>query len=198
MPLLTRGNTKLGSRIWHFNLPAGESCPGASTWCARHCYAKHGNYRFANIRQRYAANMAMPIGELRRQLDAELSTLPSRAVVRIHTSGDFHSYGYIAMWCLLAKAHPIIPFYAYTRSWRVPELVTALDEFRALPNVTLWASTDDTTGPAPDGWPEATIGFRPGYASCPEQTGRRLDCSDCGLCWHHHLRADARLAFRSH
>lgn len=196
MPLLTRGNTKLGSRVWHFNLPAGESCPGASEWCARHCYAKRGNYRFT--RSKYAANMAMPTGELGRQLDAELSALPARAVVRIHTSGDFHSAAYVAMWAALASQYPGMPFYAYTRSWRVPSLVPALDEFRALPNVTLWASTDDTTGPAPNGWPEAAIGFRPGYASCPEQTGRRLDCSDCGLCWHRNLRVDARLAFKSH
>lgn len=196
--LLTRGNAKLGSRVWHFNLPAGASCPGASTWCAKHCYAKHGNYRFRNVTNRYTANMAIPIDELGAQLDTELDALPARAVIRIHTSGDFHGVAYIDMWAALASSYPLTPFYAYTRSWRVAELVPALDRFRALDNVTLWASTDATTGDAPDGWPTAGIGFRAGYASCPEQTGRRLDCSDCGLCWHRKLRTSARLAFKTH
>lgn len=198
--LLTRGNAKLGKRVWHFNLPAGTSCPGASEWCRAHCYASKGHYMLPSVVNKYAANMAATadLDTLERELTAEIAALPDGAIVRIHTSGDFHTSAYVAMWRRLAAATPSTQFYAYTRSWRVAELVTELDSLRALPNVTLWASTDETTGAAPAGWPEATIGFRSGYASCPEQTGRRKSCSDCGLCWHHNLRSNARLAFRAH
>lgn len=147
---------------------------------------------------KYASNMAMDPDEILRRLYGEIRALPAGAVIRIHTSGDFHSRQYVAMWYVLARYNPGVSFFAYTRSWRVPDLVTALDLLRGLPNVTLWASTDETTGQAPDGWPEATIGFRYGYASCPEQTGRRPSCSACGLCWNPRLQPQARLAFRAH
>lgn len=199
--LLTRGNAKLGPKVWHFDLPAGPSCPGASEWCALHCYAKRGHFLLDAARTKYVSNLQLvndDINELQLRLYGEIRALPADAAIRIHTSGDFHTRTYILMWYVLARYNPDVQFYAYTRSWRVPDLVPALEFFRTLDNVTLWASTDETTGPGPDGWPEATIGFRPGYARCPEQTGKRTSCSECRLCWHRNLRPNARLAFRAH
>src|SRR5262249_48906495 len=113
----------------------------------------------------------------------------------IHTSGDFYSAPYITMWAGLCDVHLEHSFYAYTRSWRVPELQPALNQLRARPNMTLWASTDDTTGPGPQGWPEATIGHRSGYVQCPEQTGRRAICSVGGLCGPPRLKPAPRRSF---
>lgn len=201
--LLTKGNRKLGPDVWHFNLPAGPtgSCPGASDFCASACYAQAGMFRFQQ--QRYAEQLELVnshplefIGRMTRELDQ----LPDGATVRIHTSGDFHTVDYVDAWRSIALGMPWLNFYAYTRSWRVPTLKLALEAFGQLPNVTLWASTDPTTGPAPAGWREATIvqtfADAPGMAHCPEQTGRRRSCSDCGLCWR--AKPAAKLAFHLH
>lgn len=207
MSLLTKGNRKLGANVWHFALPAGTSCPGASDYCALKCYAKHGNYRFASVRERYLANWeaAQDLDTFVEMMAAELSQLPTGAVVRIHTSGDFFSVPYVTAWHQIARLNPHLRFYAYTRSWTVPELETALrDLLAALGNVKLWASHDQTMPEPPLGWRIATIAgpnwrdIAPGYIRCPEQTGRKPDCASCGICFAAKLKESARLAFRLH
>lgn len=205
MPTLTRGNAKLGRDILHFDLPAGPaaSCPGASTFCASICYARHGHYLFGSVQAKYAANFeAWKAGTLEPVLASELAKLPAGTVIRLHTSGDFVSAAYVAMWHRLASTHPALTFYAYTRSWRVPAILRALDTLRTLANVKIWASTDPTMPAPPHGWPIARIvrdwTEAPAEAHCPEQTGKRASCSDCGLCFSPKLRATARLAFKLH
>lgn len=206
MALLTQGNRKLGRSILHFDLPAGPqaSCPGASEYCAAVCYARKGHYLFGSVQSKYAANLAAVanLGQLQRDLERELVKLPAGTVIRLHTSGDFISAAYVDMWSRLAACHPAIRFYAYTRSWRVPTILAALDLLRRLPNVTLWASHDPTMPAPPTGWPVARIvptwADAPGEAHCPEQTGKRASCADCGLCFNANLRPNARLAFKLH
>jgi len=201
MSLLTRGNRKLGRNVWHWDLPAGPSCPGLSDICREICYAQKGFFVFQVAK--YAANFALakqPFAFLS-AMNLELSRLPNGAVVRIHTSGDFFSVSYVDSWSLLAQANPTIAFYAYTRSWNVDaELREALEAFGQLPNVTIWASHDSSMPGVPAGWRMATIVGdwieAPAMAHCPEQTGRRASCSDCGLCWH--AKPLARLAFKLH
>jgi hypothetical protein len=223
--MLTKGNAKVGQGIYVWNLPAGSlwSCPGASGACDASlrggaCYARpdthKGTFGQAATRRMYATNWALVSGENQDcqtfcdSMVAFIGRLNANrrrcGVVRVHTSGDFHSAPYVDAWVRVADAHPDVRFFAYTRSWAVPSLVPALDNLRALPNFTVWASTDSTMAPAPNGWPEATIvgpRFRdtpPGYARCPEQTGRRASCSDCGLCYSPRLRPSAHLAFALH
>jgi hypothetical protein len=205
--LLTRGNAKLGRDILHFDLPAGPaaSCPGASTFCASICYARKGHYLFGSVQAKYAANFelwrAHP-AQLERMLTAELAKLPAGTVIRLHTSGDFVSAAYVGMWSRLAAVHPALTFYAYTRSWTVRPIRDMLDILRSMPNVKIWASHDPTMPTPPDGWPVARIvrawTEAPAEAHCPEQTGKRASCSDCGLCFSPKLRATARLAFKLH
>jgi Gene product 88 len=207
MSLLTRGNRKLGASIYHFDLPAGPdaSCPGASTFCAAVCYARKGHYLFGSVQAKYASNLAAwreHPAQLERNLSAELDRLPAATVIRLHTSGDFISAGYVGMWVQLAATHPNLTFYAYTRSWVVASIRASLDIFRSLPNVTVWASTDDTMSAPPADWPTtrivASFDLAPGIAHCPEQTGKRASCADCGLCFNRNLRPTARLAFKLH
>lgn len=205
MTYLTRGNRKLGASILHFDLPAGPaaSCPGASEYCAAVCYARHGHFMFGNVQSKYAANLAaFRSGTLEDGLRQELLKLPAGTVIRLHTSGDFLSVAYVRMWARLAAAFPALTFYAYTRSWRVPAILRALEDFRTLANVTLWASHDPTMPTAPAGWPVArivpTFADAPAEAHCPEQTGRRASCADCGLCFSSKLQPTARLAFKLH
>jgi hypothetical protein len=66
--------------------------------------------------------------------------------VRIHVSGDFYSADYVRAWVTIATACPGTRFYAYTRSWRVPEMAGALAELAKCRNVRLWFSCDKGTG----------------------------------------------------
>jgi hypothetical protein len=222
--MLTQGNLKLGNGVWHWNLPAGSlfSCPGASAWCDASlnggCYAnptKHRrSYGSAHVQAIYQKNWEDVQGDCSDwalRMSAWIQTKNRRArhlrnqvrVVRIHTSGDFFSPSYIAMWTWIADCNPSIKFYAYTRSWAVPELLPLLEEFRRLPNVTLWASTDHAMDRGPITWPEANVVLRDGVmpypmVRCPEQTGKQPDCTTCGLCWHPKLTSSTRLVFTQH
>ena len=222
--LLTKGNEKLGEGIYHWNLPAGSkfSCPGASRTCDASlrgsCYARPDSHRASygtpSTQRLYQANWAMVTGDnadcaaFTDQMIADILGLNARyhkcRVVRLHTSGDFHSLAYVTAWIKIARAHADVRFYSYTRSWTIGELASALDVFRELDNVTLWASTDESMGRPPSGWPEATLvgrhfrGTPVGYGKCPEQTGRRASCSECTLCFSERLRPTARLAFARH
>lgn len=205
MSLLVLGNGKLGP-IYHFDLPAGKdySCPGESTYCRALCYAKHGTFRFPSVQRKYQSNweLAQELDVLVASLILELRQLSLGSVVRIHTSGDFFNADYIEVWATLAEGFPEVRFYAYTRSWRVPELLPALESLGRLPNVQIWGSTDPTTGPVPAGWREATMvkdwSQASGMIHCPEQTGRKRDCRSCGICFAAKLRTDVCLAFKEH
>lgn len=143
--LLTLGNSKLGeSGIWTFSLPAVTTCPGSSPTCRAECYATKGRFLFAKRRYNAAlASSAEPgfaarmIAEIRRGFIG---------CVRIHVSGDFYSADYVRAWVEVAKACPQTRFFAYTRSWRVPEMEAALKELAKLRNVRLWYSCDKDTG----------------------------------------------------
>ena len=71
-------------------------------------------------------------------------------VVRIHASGDFYSAAYTRTWAEVARACPGTAFFAYTRSWRRPEVLAELIGLAGLPNVSLWFSIDRDSGRAPD------------------------------------------------
>jgi len=199
-----RGNAKLGRGIWHTNLTAGDACPGASTYCADVCYAKRGFYVLQ--RERYGTLLEYlredPAGYLE-ILKGDLDKLPIGGVFRFHTSGDIDSLEHVEIIRAACEHRPDVAFYLYTRSWRVPELRAAIGRrLLRVPNLTVWASTDPTTGPAPRGWRDAGIfpdhdaARAAGRPVCPEQTGMRPDCTSCGLCWR--ARKGATLAFLEH
>ncbi len=142
--LFTRGNDKTGPDLYCWSLPAGKTCPGASTVCARECYAQRGRFR-------------LPCSDYRENLKAaRAASFVTRArweiarrfirVLRIHVAGDFFSAAYVRKWVAIARSCPQTTFLAYTRSWRVPTIRAALRELAALPNVRRWCSCDRETG----------------------------------------------------
>jgi hypothetical protein len=145
--LLINGNTKLGKGIWQFSLPAGLTCPGLTTICSQLCYAKHGHYFNPNIaiqlRRRYDATLLADfapdmIEEIHKR-NAEL--------VRIHVAGDFYNVPYLEKWWWIVEKCPETTFFAYTRSWRVPEIRPYLFAFaNQCENLRLWFSCDAETG----------------------------------------------------
>jgi hypothetical protein len=144
--LLVAGNGKLGMSIWHFDLPARTTCPGATSVCRRECYAARGRFRFGPVRERLRANLAASrradfadrVGrEIRRK---------GVLVVRVHVAGDFYSPAYTRKWLAVFRSAERTRFYFYTRSYRVPAILPVLGEMVALPNVRVWFSTDAETG----------------------------------------------------
>jgi Gene product 88 len=145
---LVRGNAKLGGSIWAFNLPAVVTCPGRSAAC-QDCYALQGHWTRASVKKVLAARLHL--AESPEFVTAVVLQIGWERIkrVRIHASGDFYSADYIAAWHAIASSCPTTRFYAYTRSWRVPELAAALAELAALPNVKLFLSADNDTGKPP-------------------------------------------------
>ena len=145
---LVRGNGKLGGSIWCFNIPAGLTCPGKSAACSD-CYAMQGHWTFANVKAALAARWLASFQP--GFAAAVVQQIAARRInrVRIHASGDFYSADYIAAWHAIASSCPATRFYAYTRSWRVADLLPGLTRLAALPNVKLFLSADSDTGKPP-------------------------------------------------
>lgn len=204
MRIVMPGNKKLGPEVLQTSLSAGPTCPGASEYCAAVCYAKKGFFRMPSVRDGLNDRTALAVEDLpayEAQLRLDLTKLQPETV-RIHAAGDFFGLEYIKAWGRVAKDFPRTRFYFYTRSWNTP-LRKALERFGDLPNVTSWASSDPTMPAVPEGWREARIfpdapsAREAGFTVCPEQTGKRASCSDCGLCYR--VKSDSfRLAFIEH
>jgi len=74
-------------------------------------------------------------------------------VFRLHVAGDFFAPAYAYAWIKLMTENPNVQFFAYTRSWRMPDMVECLQELANLPNMTLLLSCDRDTGyPDPTLW----------------------------------------------
>lgn len=169
------------------------TCPGSSEECESICYAK----RVVNTPLVWEM---WRINSETERLPGPEDPLPDDAkVVRLHVSGDFTSEEYIEEWVRLAESRLDVRFFGYTRSWRVKGLLPALERFRALPNVQLFASMDKSIKALPpEGWRRAWIenderlqqvrddywralDGAPAYV-CPEEQGRRANCQECGYC----------------
>lgn len=147
--LLSDGNSKLGRRIWSFSIPAVETCPGATAACQRACYAKKGFMAFNDVVAKYERNYeAAQREDFVDTVVAEIRTVNAE-VVRVHAAGDFYSEAYIQKWQRIARKTSA-RFYAYTRSWRVPELLGSLSAMAAIPNWELWFSVDKDCERVPD------------------------------------------------
>ncbi len=144
-------NTKLGPLIHGWAIPAGRvfSCPGESVVCKGRCYAKSGFFRMPNVLAAHARNLTFSrTAEFTAWMTAVLRANHVR-VMRVHVAGDFYDIDYIQKWVEIVKSVPDTQFFAYTRSWRVEEMLPALIKLGAQPNFALWWSSDLATGPAP-------------------------------------------------
>jgi hypothetical protein len=135
-------------------------------------------------------------------LAAEIDALRIGTVFRWHTSGDIDSPAHLGIIRRMAERRPDVTFYLYTRSWATAWGDAIRQAGEDVPNLYVWASADDSMTDPPDGWRVARIfedeatARSARYPVCPEQTGRRESCADCGLCWN--AKPDARLAFLAH
>jgi hypothetical protein len=178
-----------------------------SEWCQLHCYAAKGHYTFPSVRTKYDQNFDLLRYDpllYEEELTNDVLSLPLGAVFRFHTGGDIFDVGHVSIIRRVCESRPDMTFYLYTRRYRDETMRQAIEDvlFRVF-NLHVWASTDPTMPPAPEGWREARVfdtfpeategGFK---THCPEQTGRRPDCQSCGLCWN--AKPSAKLAFATH
>lgn len=209
--MITQGNSKLGAVIWGWSLPALFTCPGASILCKLLCYAMRGRYRMGNVIEAHERNLLVAKGP--GFADKMIDWIYDKMVIimRVHPSGDFFNRRYIKAWLKIVRRNRHVRFYAYTRSWAVPELLPLLVELSREPNFEMWFSWDKTMS-----FPPRRKGIRTCYLSendedlpgrktdlvfredsstvmkkdplgnqvCPYDNGiTSTTCSRCKLCW---------------
>lgn len=178
------GNRKIGD-VFSFSLPSGITCPGQSAWCQKHCNMQRLEKLRPNCRASYSRNFKLSQNPEYFQ-KIVMGVLPRiLPCMRIHVSGDFWSADYIQSWITICKAFPQTQFWAYTRSWTIPDLSPGLETLRALNNVQLFASTDPLMRHPPPDWRSAFVDRNPKAKGmlCPQQQGTIDSCLDCGYCF---------------
>jgi hypothetical protein len=129
-----RGNSKFGTEIFTFSLPAGWTCPGARECLARvdresgkltdgketlfRCFAASMEARMGSVRKSRWNNFDLLKGKSESEMAGLiLESLPFDAkLVRVHVSGDFFNDAYFKAWMSVALERPDTVFYAYTKS----------------------------------------------------------------------------------
>lgn len=132
-----KGNAKLNKTIYTFSLPAGRTCPGANKCKSMavevddslqikdgrntrfRCFAASAEvlYRRTYEARKHNLDKLKEAKSKKRMVALINSSLPKKAkYIRLHVSGDFYSQTYFDAWCEVARGHPDITFYAYTKS----------------------------------------------------------------------------------
>ena len=185
-----------------FGLPARTTCPGAvfrpGSVCAA-CYADdRGRYRFPTVKNAHSHRLTwtmrmLAAGRFAPTLIDHISRL-SEPYFRIHDSGDFFSNAYVEAWITIARALPLVRFWAPTHSWAIQgrrrrdgdALLEALRRLAALPNVTVRPSAR-LVGDRPPVIPGLNAGSAvttdPSAANCPKSLRTPSNCGPCRRCW---------------
>lgn len=139
-------NSKLGSKIWTFDLPAQKTCPDSTEACRSVCYASLGRYRTHRVRRRMEASLKASRKAVFADIVVGLVEGQGAEVVRVHAAGDYYSPAYARKWLAVMRALPGVRFYFYTRAWRRRATRAVLLRMAKLPNVRVWFSADRDTG----------------------------------------------------
>jgi hypothetical protein len=185
MNLLIKGNSKMGTRVYLFNLPPHLTCK-PSKWCLKGrdgkpaCYARRNNFLLPNVKEaakrRYQASKRKDFVE---KMLEELEKVQPE-FFRWHSSGDCYSKEYIEKIIEIVKNIPDTLFRTTTRR---RDLKTPLRKLARLPNMIVRESLDTEFTKPTMGLPVAAISSLPiaeGMIECPN------DCDACG----HYCRQD--------
>jgi len=194
-----------------FGLPNGQeySCPNATAFCHKICYAGKLEKIYKNVRNVLMDNFAALSGKNVHEMFLLLNNMvidfredcikhDAERLFRIHWDGDFFSIDYTRAWGYVVQGNPDIRFWVYTRNPQAAVYLQGLD----LPNLTLYFSSDpdnvetarelkalgiliahvdDTFANGKDAFPKAT--------RCPENnkaiplvSPKGSACKVCGLC----------------
>ncbi|EHB47607.1 hypothetical protein MycrhDRAFT_5733 [Mycolicibacterium rhodesiae JS60] len=135
-----------------FGLPSGAqfSCPDATAFCSKVCYAG----KIERLRPAVSAlllrnweatkdasleEMTIMLGEMITEFIKECDKRNAPKMFRIHWDGDFFSGTYVAAWARVIRDNPDVQFWAYTR---VATAATYLHSQR-FDNLGLYFSADE-------------------------------------------------------
>lgn len=116
MKVLQAGNKKLSRDILIFNLPPGKSCLNCKE-CYKTCYARKAYRQYPNVKISWNYNLELAKNDPDKLFNSIANQLKStkKNIIRIHSSGDFFSQGYIDLWEKIIKNFPNKKFYVYTK-----------------------------------------------------------------------------------
>ena len=197
-----------------FGLPSGNlySCPGATPFCDKICYAGRTERLYKSVsallirnwellRNATRADMVALLSDMVAEFVAECDKRGAPKLFRIHWDGDFFNAIYTTAWATVVAANPEVQFWAYTRVQTAAVYLHA----QKLPNLALYFSADpdnvDIARNLADryGINVAYVGATfadghaafPGATRCPENnraipliSDRGSACARCGLCVH--------------
>jgi hypothetical protein len=142
-----------------FGLPSGTafSCPGATSFCEKICYAGKLEKVYKGVRNILVNNWnllkdaTMPemvgilstmIGEFVAETDALIAKGKDASFdFRIHWDGDFFSRDYAKAWAIVIRQFSGVRFWVYTRSFAGP--VNVIDILAGIDNLTVYLSADN-------------------------------------------------------
>ena len=141
--------SKLNAKSWSLN--AGETCPGSIDPETKQvlpvcggCYAKGGNYRFANVRNPRDHNRE----DWKRPewVDDMVERLDSERYFRWFDSGDVYHPALAFKIFLVIQRTPWVKHWLPTKSYNIPKIRAVLDRIATLPNVALRFSSPNIDG----------------------------------------------------
>ncbi len=112
--------------------------------CGPKCYAATLMRIYPAVDAKYARNLELANSP--EFVSYMIANIPAECQFRIHVSGDFKDVEYTKDWAEIAFRRPDVTFYAYTRSWQLPDIWKAIRLLHKLPNVNVNLSVDDETG----------------------------------------------------
>jgi hypothetical protein len=170
-----------GYHIFTLSLEERRTCPSSCQhW--QSCYGNnmpfakrvdHTDPRFFGILEKAVAKLC-----------AQAAKRGSGILVRLHALGDFYSEEYVDFWRKMLIRHPNLNIYGYTAYPSPSTIGSAVLRMNKdygsrsmirFSNGGLAKMSTHSIG--------SVESCPPGAFICPEQTGKRLGCDDCGACW---------------
>lgn len=151
-----KGNTKVGD-MWTFSTTYGNiahyipgfgceivgTCGKHCAGCLHACYVA-SSYRYPSVRLGHARNtvaIRKDIAEAERALDGYIVRARKKPkVCRFDQSGEIECMDELIMFCNLARKHPEIKFYVYTKAFDfiVPALLAGAVPLNLIVNISIW------------------------------------------------------------
>lgn len=180
---LAAGNTKLHKSIGIWSLPAGKTCPGATKYCIKFCYARKCERCFPPAKVKGIENLAFSKtkdfvkGLIKEIFDRKFTR------VRFHERGDAYNQEYLDKLFAICNELPEVKFLMYTKSFD-------LDFTNKPKNLNLYFSLDPSSDKV-----RATKGAlftyilpkgekpKEGWVTCVDNGGKGYCGSTCIHCW---------------
>jgi hypothetical protein len=194
--LLIKGNSKMGPKVYLFNLPPKQTCT-PTHWCLHGkdgkpaCYAQRNNFNLPSVVK--SARERLRLSRRQDFVSRMVEEIHKKnpGFFRWHSSGDFYSEEYVRKIIDIVSQCPDVLFRTTTRR---RDLADVIQELNDLPNMIVRESLDYER-------PEPVMGLP--YAALSSlaivQQGKPLKCvNDCTKCGHKCWKKPVNMYFEEH